>query len=85
MDDMSAAAAFEAIDDGEVDDLAAEGAGHDGGVKQRDQLEKLESLCVPAIMSKGSVLLWSGATIHGAGAHSPCPDGDKFDRDGAGA
>ena len=84
MDDMSAAAAFEAIDDGEVDDLAFGGTGHDGGgVKQRDHLERLESLCVPATMSKGSVLLWSGATIHGAGAHSPCPDGDEFDRDGA--
>jgi len=83
MDDTSAAAAFEAIDDGEVDDLAAEGTGCDGGVKQCDHLEKLESLCVPATMSKGSVLLWSGGTIHNAGAHSPCSGGNEYDRDGA--
>ena len=58
MDDTSAAAAFEAIDDGEVE---AGGTGCDKGVKQCDHLEKLESLCVPATMSKGSVLLWSEA------------------------
>ena len=80
MDDQSAAAAFEAIDDGEVDDLAAGGTGY-GGAKR--DIEKLESLCVPATMSRGSVLLWSGATIHGAGAHSPRPEGVDFDPDGA--
>lgn len=31
----------------------------------------LESVCVPAVMCKGSVLLWTGATIHGQGAHAP--------------
>jgi len=31
----------------------------------------LEDLCVSATMSKGSVLLWSGATIHGQGGHTP--------------
>ncbi|KAG7361999.1 phytanoyl-CoA dioxygenase [Nitzschia inconspicua] len=33
--------------------------------------EELENVCVPAVMSKGSVMLWSGATIHGQGAHAP--------------
>jgi ectoine hydroxylase-related dioxygenase (phytanoyl-CoA dioxygenase family) len=36
-----------------------------------DEMSILESVCVPAAMSKGSVLLWSGATIHGQGAHIP--------------
>jgi ectoine hydroxylase-related dioxygenase (phytanoyl-CoA dioxygenase family) len=36
-----------------------------------DEMSTLESLCIPAVMSKGSVLLWSGATIHGQGAHAP--------------
>lgn len=78
MDHQSPAAVFAIIDDGEVDDLAAEGSGYS---KHRDNLEKLEALCVPATMTKGSVLLWSGATIHGAGAHSPCPDDANFNRD----
>jgi hypothetical protein len=65
---------------GNLDDLAAEGQAmrHAAGVGMEfDDPEKIEAMCVPATMTKGSVLLWSGATIHGAGAHSPHPEQDN--------
>jgi ectoine hydroxylase-related dioxygenase (phytanoyl-CoA dioxygenase family) len=55
-----------------ADDTAEPGATH----RSLQVDDALVSVCVPAVMSKGSVLLWSGATIHGQGAQAPIKSTD---------
>lgn len=42
-----------------------------GGKGEDERLQDLEKEVVPATMPKGSVVLWCGNTLHGAGAHAP--------------
>jgi ectoine hydroxylase-related dioxygenase (phytanoyl-CoA dioxygenase family) len=65
----------------EDDDLGQESQNDDGDEKE-NIVSNLESLCTPAVMSKGSVLLWSGAAIHGQGAHAPTTSSQTSRREG---
>jgi ectoine hydroxylase-related dioxygenase (phytanoyl-CoA dioxygenase family) len=61
---------------GYLDDLGAENQAHRATDPnaQREE-DELEAQCIQATMDCGSVLLWSGATLHGASSHSmDCKD-----------
>merc|ERR1711923_621915 len=66
---------------GYTDDLATtpEGKDHETKDESKEHAE-LERLCIPAPMPVGSILLWSGATIHGACSNTSM---DFIDRDDA--
>lgn len=54
----------------EVDDLSApNNAVSMSYTRDEKELAKIEAMCEFAEMPQGSVVLWSGATLHGAGAH----------------